>query len=223
MFPTESEAFRGASEKPEAPSAEAGLAGMLSGGISERDRLKFNDNLAMGELYKPWKPFKHPTYGDIEIGGWVKMSSRLSAPFMLKDLVHRNAMSVIFTAKNVPTVSLEVTDVKALGKNLYRVRTRLANSKAIPSMSALAQKNNIYPKDMLKVTGDGAKVLEGGLINDPYLDLIAYKKYRPELQFTSVPGFGKVEHQFLVEGKGTITVSYDSRHAGKIEKKVELK
>jgi hypothetical protein len=132
-------------------------------------------------------------------------------------------MSVIFTAKNVPTVSLEVTDVKALGKNLFRVRTRLANSKAIPSMSALAQKNNIYPKDMLKVTGDGAKVLEGGVINDPYLDLIAYKKYRPELQFTSVPGFGKVEHQFLVEGKGTITVSYDSRHAGKIEKKVELK
>jgi len=221
VFQTQSESFRGVSEKPEAPAADAGLAAMMSGGISERDRIKFNDNLAMGELFKPWKAYKHPTYGDIEIGGWVKMSSRLSAPFMLKDLVHRNAMSVIFTAKNVPLVSLEVTEVKPVGKNLYRIRTRLSNSKAIPSMSALAQKNNIYPKDMLKVTG--AKVLAGGILNDPYLELVAYKKYKPELQFTSVPGFGKVEHQFLVEGRGPITVSYDSRHAGKITKTAELK
>ena len=223
-FQTESETFRGASEKPAAAAETAGgLAAMLEGGITERERMKFNDNLAMGELYKPWKAYKHPTYGDIEIGGWVKMSSRLPTAFMLKDMVHRNAMSVIFTAKNVPSVTLEVTEVKSVGKNLYRVRTRLANSKAIPSMSALAQKNNVYPKDMLKVTGVEAKVVAGGLINNPYLELITYKKYRPELQFTSVPGFGKVEHQFLVEGKGTITVAYDSRHGGKIEKKIELK
>lgn len=35
--------------------------------------------------------------------------------------------------------------------------------------------------------------------------LIAYKKFKPELQFTSVPGSGKVEYQFLVEGSGPIT------------------
>ena len=57
----------------------------------ERERLKFSDNLAQGELFKPWKPFKHPQSGDIEIGGWVKMSSRLPHPFMLPDLVHRKA------------------------------------------------------------------------------------------------------------------------------------
>lgn len=58
---------------------------------AERERLKFSDNLAQGELFKPWKPFKHPQSGDIEIGGWVKMSSRLPHPFMLPDLVHRKA------------------------------------------------------------------------------------------------------------------------------------
>ena len=221
VFPSESEKFKGASDKPDAPAGDTGMAAMMGGGISEMDRLKFSDSLAMGELYKPWKPFKHPQYGDIEIGGWVKMSSRLSAPFMIKDLVHRNAMAVLFTAKNVPAVSLEVTEVKQVSKNLYRVRTRLANSKAIPSMTALAQKNNIYPKDMLKVSG--AKVLAGGIIGDPYLEQVAYKKYKPELQFTSVPGFGKIEHQFLVEGSGPITVTYESRHAGKLTKTAELK
>jgi len=221
VFQTESETFRGA--KPEGTTAETGMAGFLSDNISDRERIKFNDNLAMGELYKPWKAFKHPTYGDIEIGGWVKMSSRLPTNFMIKDMVHRNAMAVVFAAKNAPSVSLEVTEVKALAKNLYRVRTRLQNSKAVPSMSYQAQKVNLYPKDMLKVTGPSAKVITAGVINDPYLELIAYKKYKPEVQFLVVPGFGKVEHQFLVEGKGEITLQYESRHAGRIKKTVELK
>jgi hypothetical protein len=142
---------------------------------------------------------------------------------MIKDLVHRNAMSVIFSAKHVPEVGLEITEVKPAGKDLYRVRTRLVNSRAIPSMSYLAQKSNLYPKDMLRVAGPSAKVVAGGLLTDPYINEVIYKKYRPEVQFLVVPGFGKVEHQFLVEGKGEITVKYDSRHAGKLAKTAVLK
>jgi len=221
VFQGESEAFKGVSERPEPGSRrEEAVRDIFSEGITERERIKFSDNVVQGELYKPWKPFKHPEYGDIEIGGWVKMSSRLGAPFMIKDLVHRNAMAVLFSAKNVPEVSLEVTEVKAIGANLFRVRTRLANPKAMPTMSYLAQKNNLYPKDMLKVSG--AKVVAGGLLVDPYRDQVVYKKYRPELQFLVVPGFGKVEHQFLIEGKGEVTLRYESRHGGKLAKTVKL-
>jgi len=224
VFQVESETFRAPTGKPESSvTAETGLESLLQGGISDRERIKFNDSLAMGELYKPWKALKHPTYGDIEIGGWVKMSSRLPATFMIKDMVHRNAMAVVFAAKNAPSVTLDVTEVKPLGKNLYRVRTRLANAKAVPSMSWQAQKINLYPKDMLKVAGASAKVVAGGVINEPYLELIAYKKHRPEIQFLAVPGFGKVEHQFIIEGKGAITIQYESRHAGKLTKTLELK
>jgi len=223
VFQGESEAFKGASERrePGTPGEEA-MRDMFSEGVSERERLKFSDNLAQGELYRPWQAFKHPTYGDIEIGGWVKMSSRLGAPFMIKDLVHRNAMAALFSAKHLPEVSLEVTEVKPLGGNLFRVRTRLANPKAIPTMSYLAQKANLYPKDMLRMAGPGAKVVAGGPLVDPYRDRAAYKDHKPELQFLVVPGFGKVEHQFLVEGKGEITVRYESRHGGKLSRTVKL-
>jgi hypothetical protein len=223
VFQSESEAFKGVSERPEpgTPREEA-MRDVFSQGITERERLKFSDNVAQGELYKPWRPFKHPDYGDIEIGGWVKMSSRLGAPFMIKDLVHRNAMAVLFTAKHLPEVALEVTEVKALGGNLFRLRTRLANPKAMPTMTYLAQKVNLYPKDVLKISGTGAKVVAGGLLVDPYRDQVVYKKYRPELQFLVVPGFGKVEHEFLVEGKGAVTFRYESRHGGKLTKTVKL-
>ena len=218
VFMTESEAFRDTTGAIVTGGEKAAAAQE----ISERERIKFSDNVVQGELFKPWKPFKHPVYGDIEIGGWVKMSERLGAPFQIKDLAHRNAMAVLFTAKQVPEVTLEVSEVKEVAKNLYRIRTRLANAKVMPSMSYIAQKNNAYPKDMLKVAGPGAKVVAGGVLNDPFTNLVTYKKYRPEVQFLAVPGFGKIEHEFLVEGKGTVTVAYDSRHAGKIAKKVKL-
>lgn len=221
VFQTESEAFKGVSEKaePRSPREEAARS-FMDEGISERERIKFSDNVVSGQLYKPWKPFKHPEYGDVEIGGWVKMSSRLGAPFMIKDLVHRNAMAALFTAKHLPEVSLEVFEVKPLGGDLYRVRTRLSNPKAIPTMSYLAQKANLYPKDTLSVSG--AKVVAGGVLVDPYRDQAVYKKDRPEIQFLVVPGFGKVEYQFLVEGKGEITLKYVSRHGGKLAKTVKL-
>jgi hypothetical protein len=223
VFQTESEAFKGASERPEpgTPREEA-ARGFLEGNVSEKERLKFNDNVASGELYKPWKAFKHPQYGDIEIGGWVKMSSRLGAPFMIKDLVHRNAMAALFTAKHLPEVSLDVFEVKPLGGSLYRVRARLSNPKAMPTMSYLAQKINLYPKDTLAVAGSGVKVVAGGQLVDPYRDQAVYKKDRPEIQFLAVPGFGKVEYQFLVEGKGEVTLRYASRHAGTLTKTVKL-
>ncbi len=223
VFQVQTEAFTGSSEKPMETESKRESDAAPSRGITDRERIKFNDQLAQGELFKPWTAFKHPTYGDIEIGGWVKMSSRLSAPFMIKDLVHRNAMVVLFSAKHLPEVSLEVTEVLAIGKNLYRVRTRLANPRAVPTMSALAQKVNLYPKDMLSVSGEKAKAVAGGVLTDIYLDKVAYKKDKPEIQFLVVPGFGKIEHQFLVEGEGEIRINYESRHGGKLAKTVALK
>ena len=224
VFQPESETFKTRGEKTTRPAEEGeeGPMSFLMGGATDRERLKYNDNLTQGELYKPWKPFKHPTYGDTEIGGWVKMSSRLSAPFMMPDLVHRNAMAVIFSAKHAPEVTLDVIEVKKIDKDLYRVRTRLANDKAMPTMSYQAQRTKLYPKDTLKVSGGNAKIVAGGVLTDPYLDQVSYKKVRPELQFLVVSGFGKTEHQFLVEGKGEITVRYESRHAGKLEKIIRL-
>jgi len=189
----------------------------------DRQRLKFNDHLTQGKLFKPWTPFKHPTYGDIEIGGWVKFSRRLPATFMIKDMVHRNASAVIFSAKHTPEVEMDLFETKKIGDNLYRVRVRLTNSKAIPTMTYQAQKVKLYPKDILKAGGKGIKVIAGGVIRDSYKDEVSYKEKRPEVQFLVVPGFGKVEYEFIVSGSGNLTLDYRSRHAGKILKTIRLK
>ena len=195
---------------------------MNAGNDQERERLKFNDNVAQGDLYKPWKPFKHPQFGDIEIGGWVKMSSRLPHPFMLNDLVHRNASAVLFAAAQTPVVSLKVLPPVKAGADLYRVRVRVVNGGSLPSLTYNAVQRKLHPQDMLKVSGPAVKVVAGGRVTGVPIETVAYKTNRPELQFLQVPGDGKLEFEFLVSGKGELTFAYQSLKAGKAAKTVTL-
>ncbi len=188
----------------------------------EKEHLKYQDNLAQGELFVDWHPYKHPVYGDIEIGGWVKYSQRMPPAFMIKDMVHRNASAVIFSAKQTPEVSMEVFETKKIGDDLYRIRVRLGNANAIPTMTALAEKQNLYPKDMLKVSGKNIRVIAGGVLRDKYTDQVSYKDKRPEVQFLLIYGFSTFEYQFLVSGSGSVSFDYSSRHAGKITRTIQL-
>jgi len=211
LFQREQETYRTKEAKPNPEEEEVNNA---------RELLKFNDNVVQGELYKEWKKFNHPTYGEIEIGGWVKMSSRLPHPFMLPELVHRNASVVLLAAENTPEITMEVFDVKKIGKDLHQVRVRVKNNKGLPSMSANAVKNKLYPQDILKV--NGGKVIAGGKIDDARINKVTYKEKKPELQFLSVPGYGYAEFQFLIEGKGEITFNYESLKARKTTTSVKL-
>jgi hypothetical protein len=74
---------------------------------------------------------------------------------------------------------------------------------------------------MLKLTG--AKVIAGGEITDRFNNKVTYKQYKPEVQFIQVPGYGKCEYRFLVEGNGSVNLSYESVKAGKNSLAVKLK
>jgi len=218
LFQSETQTYSEAKKTP--PSGEQDQGGRGDRTASEREQLKFNDNVTQGELYKDWKPFKHPIYGDIEIGGWVKMSSRLPHPFMLPELVHRNASVVLLAADNTPKISMEVFEVKDLGKNLHKVRVRLKNEKGLASMTAQAVKDKLYSIDHLKVTG--GKVIAGGKINNYRLDQVSYKEEKPEIQFFAMPGNSTAEYEFIIEGKGEVNFDYISTKAKDVKTSVTL-
>jgi hypothetical protein len=190
LFQREQETYRENINKPQQSQPEGERTRGTPPELA-REQLKFNDNVVQGELYKDWKKFTHPTYGEIEIGGWVKMSSRLPHPFMLPELVHRNASVVFLAAENTPEVSMEVFEIKKIGKDLHQIRVRLQNKKGLPSMSANSVKTKLYPQDILKVSG--GKIIAGGRINDARINKVTYKEKKPEIQFLSIPGYGVVE------------------------------
>ena len=218
LTPDNTETYSGKAINP----ADASSNMLQTDNNQERERLKFNDNVAQGELYLPWKKFNHPAYGEIEIGGWVKMSTRLPHPFMLQDMVHRISAAVIFSAGQTPDIKLEITDKKSIGKNLFEVTVRLSNSKPMPSMTYLSVKNNLYPKDILSVKGEAIKVISGGQLTNRYSNLVVFKENKPEIQFCQVPGLGKLEYRFIISGKGKVNINFESRKAGKRSAQIDL-
>ena len=75
------------------------------GASGEADQLFANDRLLFGAQFVPWKPAKHPLYGDIEIGGFVKQSQRVPPPFLIEELCHRNAAFAIYHADQMPRIA----------------------------------------------------------------------------------------------------------------------
>ena len=64
------------------------------GATDQADQLFASDRLLFGASFVPWTRVKHPLYGDIEVGGFVKQSQRVPPSFLIEELCHRNAAFV---------------------------------------------------------------------------------------------------------------------------------
>jgi hypothetical protein len=191
------------------------------GRVTQQETMKFNDLLTHGRMFVPWKPYQHPQYGDIEIGGYRHDTGRPPEGFLLEEECHRNAAFVLFHAHHLPRLSFQEPTVTRVKDNLWRVLVPVLNDRTIPSMTEMARSLRLHRPDIATV--EGAKVLSSGLVRDPWLNRIEYQPRRPErLMVYGVPGLSTQTLFFLVEGRGEVTVAYDSLKAGKITRKVRL-
>jgi hypothetical protein len=192
------------------------------GKITDQELMKFNDLLTLGRQFVPWKPYNHPQYGPIEIGGYRKDTLRQPEGWMLEEEMHRNSAFVLFHAHQLPRLSIGEPTVHRAGPKLWKLEVPVLNDRGIPSMTARAVQAKLHRQDVATITG--AKVIASGLINDPWLDKITLQDHRPErLMVPGVPGYSTRRLFFLVEGDGEVTVKYDSLKGGKVERKIALK
>ncbi len=211
-------AYRGYSDKTNGPD---GNLWSRRPGFAERQ--EFNDHLMMGEMFTPWKTFQHPTYGEIEIGGWRPFSVRTSPAWMLPDMLHRNAMFVIWTATQLPRMELEISDIENLGNGLSRIRAKVVNHGALPTLSARALEKQLYRQDIFSFEGKNMEVLSGGMLLDEHFDITDPIRHRLWRVATYTPAFGTRQVQWIVSGKGKFTVRYKGLKCGnfEIEGKIE--
>jgi len=202
-------AYRGRSDSTNGPAGN-----LWSRRPSFDERQQFNDHLMMGEMFTDWHTFEHPSYGEIEIGGWRPFTVRMSPAWMLPDMLHRNAMFVIWTATQLPDLSVELTEVKSLGDGVYRVRARCINAGAVPTLSDRARGKQLYRPDLFTLEGKDVTVLSGGVLRDRWLDRVDPVEHRPRRVPTHTPAFGVREVQWIVTGNGDFEVSYDSVKCG---------
>ena len=200
------------------PAGDNSLARAI-GGTEEASQLFANDKLLFGAQFKPWKPAKHPVYGDIEIGGFVRESQRVPPTFMIEELCHRNAAFVIYHAEQMPRIEWESVKVEALpGSDLHQVTATVHNTRTIPSVSEQAAKRKAGLPDTASISGEGLTVVAGGpLVNTDTGEIAAVEFLPGNIKIESgVPGKGITRVRWFVKGKpGTkIALKYASQKAG---------
>ncbi|MEE9393654.1 MAG: M14 family metallopeptidase [Planctomycetota bacterium] len=187
------------------------------------DRKAFNDLVMLGGFYKNWSPFTHPEYGEIEIGGWNKWSSRQNPGFTLEETCHRNCAFSLLHAKEMPLVVMDDHKIEALGDGLFRVRVTLKNERLIPSRTAHASKYKCGLPDFVELRG--GRVVAAGRVTGRYPNerIVPIEKDLARVRLESGIGSkAKVTVEWIVEGRAPYEVEFRSQKGGAIRRSLKI-
>jgi hypothetical protein len=197
----------------------------------QKSRYFFDDKLEFGAQFMEWKPFKHPDYGDVEIGGsWSRFTSRVPPVFMLEELCHRNMAFTLYQADEMPKIEMGEASAEKLDGGVYRVFVDIANPKVTPTILAKAAQNNVVRPDLLTLEGKNLEIISASWIDNQetyklrptITGFIDQKDLKRIIVRNGFAGKTARTIMYLVKGSGDVTVKYDSVKGGTVSKTLKL-
>ena len=137
------------------------------GVTDELDRLLWDDQENDGLAFKEWTAYKHPTLGDVEIGGWdPKFFSQNSPSKQIEKWAKNQALFNVAMVKHLPELEwgdIEIKKLKAYKKDSidYQITVKYKNNGTLPTALKQADHVKIVRPDQVKLSIDEADV-EGG-------------------------------------------------------------
>ncbi|MFQ6038489.1 MAG: hypothetical protein ACE5LV_07725 [Candidatus Aminicenantales bacterium] len=215
------------------------------GEITEEEEEFFDRYIDIENKIVPLHTIDQPQLGNVPIDrDRTKLSGRVPPTWLLEEMCHRNMAFCLLHAYEMPLPKIKKLTSEKVGKNLYLLRATLYNERLMPTMSAVAVQNKVQRPDILSVEGD-VKVLAAGQTQggglpagiparyrrffrgrgaaDTDVSLIDQKDLNNIRLLRGIPGKSEVEYQFLVEGKGKVTVRLDCVKGGKHTQSIILK
>jgi hypothetical protein len=190
---------------------------------SNEDEAEFVKQVLLGDGFVPWKPYNHPTYGAIEIGGSKKEWGRTPPSFLLEEELHRNMAFTLYHAGTLPLLRISDLTKTPLGGNLFKVWVTVENQRLMPTRTAQDVDHQISPPDIVSIKGDGIEVLSSGRVTDRFFQRAETVECRPErVELETIGGMEAVRVQFILQGRGPFTVTVDSARGGLLHKEASL-
>jgi len=188
------------------------------------EEMVYHDLVLLGEQFSDWKPYRHPLYGDIEIGGVKKFGRRVPPLFQLAETCHRNAAFCLYHADQLPRLEVEKAEVQKVKNDLFQVDVSVANSRVTPSIAAVAVQNKLHRADLFKVAGSRVELVAAGQLVDKFRGLTRKIKVRDNAFWveSGVAGFGRLDFRLLLKGTGKVDLVYDSLKGGTKRKAILL-
>ncbi len=169
--------------------------------------LRFNDVALHGRGFVRWKPCPHPRWGTVELGGWLRFTTRSDPPEFLHETCARNAMFVLDHAASAPDLVVAEARTQADGS----VEVRIENRGLQPTIHAMARRYDVLPADRVRLVGPrlraATRLVPGG--SDVVLAVRGDAALLPE----GIPGEGSVRLRLFPEGPAS-EVRVESRVGG---------
>jgi hypothetical protein len=168
-------------EKPEggdaAKSADAPKSQDKSGGKGDKSekkdepkpnddvlRLKWMDSAGEGARFLPWKSFKHPELGDVEIGGFAPFARTEPPKAEWPEIAKKEFDFLLTLGADLPRVTIPEITAKRLSPALIEVKAALLNDSLLPvANKAALRAESARPLRAKLVLPDGAKLVSGSL------------------------------------------------------------
>jgi len=135
--------------------------GASGGDAKMKALLAFSDNTLQGKGFVDWTQFKHPTLGDVEIGGAVPYADSDPPPGMIRELMEGQVPWIFKLAAKLPRVKIGKTDVGEKGSGVYELTVWVQNAGELPLPTAMGKRSGHVGPVVLTIEGDDLVFISG--------------------------------------------------------------
>jgi hypothetical protein len=179
----------------------------------DQQSYEFDRLLLFRDAFVEWKPFNHPQYGPIEVGGFKKTFGRAEPGFLLQAEAHRNMAFTLYQTWEMPKVEVDSIGVRSLGNGLTEVTAVIANRRLVPTHTQQDVENRISPPDLVSLSG-GTVIAGYRVTNERTGESVEQAAEPARLRLTNIPGRSLARVKWIVRGSGPFTVTVASAKGG---------
>jgi hypothetical protein len=185
----------------------------------EWEVLRWHDEHRAGKGdFQAWTPYRHPTLGDVEIGGLnPKFYSQNPPADMLEPWARNEAMFNLYLAQQLPQVRIVSAAAKALpAAGTYEVELTVTNEGRMTTALDIAQRVKMVRPDACTITlAKGQELVQTSDRSAP--------RQRPTIEIDWLkPGETKTA-RWQVRGNGQVTVAVGSTRGGTDSRQLEVR
>lgn len=183
-------------------------ADQQKGDPKEVAQLAFSDKWLDGRGFTPRKSYKHPTLGEVEIGGFTPFSDNTPPESMIDSLLDLQLPYIPELVKRLPRLAIAEVKTTEKGGGVYQLEAWVTNEGYLSFPIAMGKRNKVPAPAILTLEGDRIEILSG-------------KKRTP---IGEVGGMKSVKYVWLVRSpkKETLTLRLESKQAGNDSKTTNI-
>lgn len=191
--------------------------------LSELDR-----NINGGRMFQPFRPFRHPQLGDIEVGGFDGLIGLSNPPYeLIQEVSSRQSAAFLRVMAMAPRLSMSAPKVENLSGDTVKITFEVTNTGYLPSyiLPSAKRLTALDPRIFVDV------IASGGIKVDP-------AAMRIEVGY--LEGWGRGRHldsafhpgsrgttstralSLVVQGKGKLVLRASGLRVGSVERAVEI-